>query len=262
MRKCLSLNIVPLFLLAAAYYLLPSCQKEISDDQIQENARLEVHFKPMVDADEFVLGKTYKNAFGEEYSISAFKFYIHGIEVSNSRTNQVTRLDKSEHYLVNTTDPSTSLVTLSVPASGYDGISFFIGVDSIRNVSGAQTDALDPAHGMFWTWSTGYIMAKLEGSSPSAQTPNNVIEYHIGGFRGAESVIRKIHLSFPTGQQLDLSQGTKGAINITANINRWFSHTTAIRIREKPVSMSPGPLATQIADNYAAMFTVAEIVHE
>jgi hypothetical protein len=262
MRKGLSLNIVPLFLLVAACYLMPSCQKDISDNQIQEQVRLEVHFKPMVDADEFSMGKTYKNAFGEEYSVSAFKFYIHGIEVSNSRTNQVTRLDKNEHYLINATDPSTSFVTLSVPSSGYDGISFLIGVDSIRNVSGAQTGALDPAHGMFWTWSTGYIMAKLEGNSPSAQTPSNVIEYHIGGFRGAESVIRKIHLPFPIGQQLDLSSGTKGAINITANINRWFNHTTAIRISEKPVSMTPGPLATQIADNYATMFTVAEIAHE
>lgn len=262
MRKGLSLDIVSLCLLVAVCCISPACQKDISDNQIQDLVNLEVHFKAMIDADELTIGKTYQNAFGEAYSVSAFKFYIHGIELRNSRTNQVTSLDKNDHYLINATDPSTSFVTLDVPRSAYDGISFFIGVDSIRNVSGVQNGALDPAQGMFWTWSTGYIMAKLEGNSPSAQTPNNVIEYHIGGFRAAENVIRKISLNFPGGQQLDLNQQSRGGVNITANINRWFDHTTAIRISEKPVSMSPGPLAIQIADNYATMFTVAEIVHE
>jgi hypothetical protein len=262
MRKGLSPNIVSFCLLMAACCLLASCQKEVSDNQIPGPANLQVHFKPMVDAEELSVGKVYKNSFDEDYSVRAFKFYIHGIELSNSRTNDVFRLNKNDHYLINATDPSTSVVILSVPSSVYDGINFFIGVDSIRNVSGAQIGALDPAQGMFWTWSTGYIMAKLEGNSPSAQTPNNVIEYHIGGFRGAENVIRKISLNFPSGQQLDVKAGSRCAINITANINRWFNHTTAIRISEKPVSMTPGTLATQIADNYATMFTVAEIVHE
>jgi len=262
MRKGPLLHIVPLSLLVAVCYLFGSCQKDVSDGQTQGTVNLQVRFKPMVDADELTVGKTYKNAFAEDYSVSTFKFYIHGIELSNSRTNDVVRPDKNDHYLINATDASTSYITLSVPSSTYDGISFLIGVDSIRNVSGAQTGALDPAQGMFWTWSTGYIMAKLEGNSPSAQTPNNVIEYHIGGFRGTDNVIRKVSLNFPSGQQLGLKQESQSAINITANVNRWFNHTTAIRISEKPVSMSPGTLAAQIADNYATMFTVAEIVHE
>jgi hypothetical protein len=51
------------------------------------------------------------------------------------------------------------------------GIRFLLGVDSARNVSGIQTGALDPARGMFWTWNSGYVMAKIEGSSPSAHVP-------------------------------------------------------------------------------------------
>lgn len=262
MRKGFHLNIAPLSLLVAVCYFSTSCQKDVSDNQIQGPVNLQVRFKAMVDDDELTAGKMYKNAFGEDYSVSTFKFYVHGIELSNSRTNDVFRLDKNDHYLINATDPSTSYITLSVPSSTYDEISFLIGVDSVRNTSGAQTGALDPAQGMFWTWSTGYIMVKLEGNSPSAQTPGNVIEYHIGGFRGAENVIRKVSLNFPSGQQLDIKQGSQSAINISANINRWFNHTNTIRISEKPVSMSPGTLATQIADNYATMFTVVEIANE
>ena len=76
MRKGLRLDIVALCLVATCY-LLASCQKDISDSEIQGPVNLQVHFKPMVNADELIVGKAYKNAFGEDYSVSAFKFYIH-----------------------------------------------------------------------------------------------------------------------------------------------------------------------------------------
>ena len=262
MRNGPSLIVMRFCLLLAACYQSVSCQKEISGDSIPGSARLEVRFLPMVDTETLVMGNNYQNPFGEQYSVSAFKFYIHGIEFRYRDTSQATGLNKDDHYLIDASQAATASVTIEVPSATYDGISFLIGVDSIRNVSGAQTGALDPAHGMFWTWTTGYIMAKLEGNSPEAQTPNNVIEYHIGGFKGPENVIRRIHLDFPPGQQLDLKKGSRATVNIFANINRRFNHTSAIRITEKPVSMSPGPLATQIADNYATMFTVAEVTHE
>lgn len=263
MRKRQSLNIATITLLIAICYLTPSCQKDVSaDNEIQGSVNLQIHFQAVVDADPLVLNKMYKNAFSEDYSVRTFKFYIHGIELSNSQTNNIVKIDKNEHYLINAADPLASFITLHVPASSYDGIRFFIGVDSSRNVSGAQTGALDPAQGMFWTWSTGYIMVKLEGNSPVAATPNNVIEYHIGGFKGTESVIRKINLNFPPSEQIAPKPGSQSKITISANINRWFNQTNAIHISQKPVSMSPGSLATQIADNYATMFTVVEIVNE
>ena len=263
MRKYCSLYIAPFTTLLVFYITLLSCKKEISaDSDIRDSATLKIDFKGMVDTDALIPGKTYKNAFGEEYSVKTCKFYIHGIELSNSLTNYAARVDQHNHYLINVIDSSASYITVAVPALAYDGISFFIGVDSIRNVSGAQTGDLDPAQGMFWTWSTGYIMAKLEGTSPAASTPNHVIEYHIGGFKTTESVIRKVKLIFLPSKQVDLKQGSQSTVTISANINRWFNHTTAIRISEKPVSMNPGLLATQIADNYATMFSVVEIVNE
>ncbi len=226
------------------------------------NSDVKVQFKAVIDTEALIMGKTNRNAFGEDYTVKTFKFYIHGVELRDSRTNSIVRLDKNEHYLINTTDAPGSFVILHVSPSAYDGISFVVGVDSLRNTSGAQTGALDPAQGMFWTWSTGYIMAKLEGSSPVASTPNNVIEYHIGGFKGAESVLRRVSLKFPPGLLADVKQGSQSTVTISANINRWFSNSNSIRISQTPVAMTPGTLATQIADNYAGMFTVVEIVNE
>jgi hypothetical protein len=263
MRKVPLLYIQHFVYLAAFCIFLSSCQKDTSiDTGLQGPANLQLEFAPTVDASNLIFGKTYKNAFAEEYSITAFKFYIHGIELINSQTNNIFEVGKDNHWLVNTSDSSASRVQLSIPSSTYNRISFIMGVDSIRNVSGAQTGALDPAQGMFWTWSTGYIMAKLEGNSPVAATPNNVIEYHIGGFKSGESVLRRITLDFPAPQRVDLKPGSLSTITISANINSWFNQANPIRISEKPVSMAPGNLATQIADNYSKMFTVVEVVNE
>jgi hypothetical protein len=243
-------------------FVLLSCQKDTSiDNGTPRQANLKIYFSPAVDTGKLVFGRTYKNAFGEEYSITTFRFYIHGIELGNSQTNSIHKAEKSDHWLVNAADPASN-VQLHISPSTYDRISFILGVDSIRNVSGAQTGALDPSQGMFWTWSTGYIMAKLEGNSPSAATPNNTLEYHIGGFKGTESVLRRITLDFPASQKVEVKQGSVSTIHIAANINSWFSGTKPIRISEKPVSMTPGSLAVQIADNYSSMFTVAGITNE
>lgn len=261
MRTGLFRYIAPALWPIAMCYVLFSCQKDTTTDNVAGIVNLKIHFRAVVDGDGLVFGKMYKNPFAEDYSIKAFKFYIHGIELINSQTNNIFRIDKNNHYLVNAADSAASYVQLSVASLTYDRVSFIVGVDSIRNVSGAQTGALDPAQGMFWTWSTGYIMAKLEGNSPLAATPNNVIEYHVGGFKGTETVLRKVILDFPLIQRVDLKQANHSTITISANINRWFN-PNPIRISQKPVSMTPGSIATQIADNYSNMFTVVEIVNE
>jgi hypothetical protein len=44
---------------------------------------------------------------------------------------------------------------LNTSLKNITAIKFLLGVDSLKNVSGIQTGALDPAKGMFWTWNTG-----------------------------------------------------------------------------------------------------------
>lgn len=251
------------FAFTALLFGLISCQKDGSNSQrAPARDNVKIQFKGVVGADNLSRAQSYKNPFGEDYSVDILRFYVHGIEVVSTQTNKTEKLDKANHYLIDLLDPVNSYVQVSLPEGTYDRIVFVVGVDSIRNVSGAQTGALDPAKGMFWTWSTGYIMAKLEGKSPVANTPNNVIEYHIGGFKGNESVLRKIVRDVPAGQALEIKNGRMSVVTITSDVNAWFGGTYPIRISQKPVSMTPGLLATQIADNYGGMFSVAAIVNE
>jgi hypothetical protein len=135
-----------------------------------------------------------------------------------------------------------------------------VGVDSARNVSGAQTGALDPANGMFWTWNTGYIMAKLEGNAPTS--PSGTFEYRIGGFKEPDNVIKKPTLLFPFGQTLDLKPERTSEITVSANINSWFYNPHDIKFNQTPVCTSPGSLAKQIAENYSKMFTVDSVINQ
>ena len=50
-----------------------------------------------------------------------------------------------------------------------------------------RTGVLDPSGAgadMYWTWNSGYIFFKMEGTSPAATGMGNSFMYHIGGFGG------------------------------------------------------------------------------
>ena len=124
-------------------------------------------------------------------------------------------------------------------------------------MSGAQTGALDPANDMFWTWNSGYIMAKLEGQSSFSTLINNEIEYHIGGFKGTDNVVKRMVLPF--SQSIEIKNDKTASILISADINKWFKHIHDLPIAMNPACVMPGNLATQYAANYSGMFTITQI---
>lgn len=243
---------------------ITSCQKDLRTGAGEPAAthNLTIKFKAVADAQPLELGNTYTNAWGEQYTVSAFKFYITQIKLINTDSGTSYNVNKDEYFLVNFADSASVALNLKAVPATYNRISFLLGVDSIRNVSGAQTGALDPGKGMFWTWNSGYIMAKLEGSSPVSNQPNNRFEYHIGGFSGQNNVLKQLSLSFPLAQEVTLQQGKSSEMIISANANAWFEGPNDIEISVSPVCMTPGALAKQIADNYAGMFTVTGIVNQ
>jgi hypothetical protein len=248
---------------AGLMIFLGSCQKQLKFDRAPEqDHNLVIDFKAIVDTANLVFGTEYRNFFDEPYKVSAFKFYIHAIQMINTDSGKVFELPKDKYYLVNFADSTSTKIRIGVQPFKYNRIAFTLGVDSSRNVSGAQTDALDPGKAMFWTWNTGYIMAKLEGNSPLAATPNHAFEYHIGGFKTGENVVEKVTLLFPFTTEIDLKPGKTTEMSISANANSWFYNPHDIMISANPTCMTPGALAVQIAENYRKMFTVVDIVNE
>ncbi len=249
----------------AILFLFTSCKKEFSAEDIPippvvKDHNILLKFRAVVN-DTVPLAfdtTTYTNYFREPFTVSAFKFYIHGIEMINTDSGRVFRISANKYFLVDFSDSTTTTLKLTILPYLYNRISFVIGVDSARNVSGAQTDALDPANGMFWTWNTGYIMAKLEGNAPG----RGAFEYHIGGFKEPDNVLKKPTLLFPFGQTIDLKPEKSTEIVVTANISSWFYNPHDLRFRDNLVCTTPGPLARQISENYSKMFTVVSVINE
>lgn len=201
---------------------------------------------------------SYTNPFGETYTISKFKYYIS--HVSLIKSNAVF-FEPESYHLVDESKPDALHFSFTVGAGNYNSLNFMLGVDSLHNVSGAQSGALDPLNDMFWTWNNGYVMAKIEGHSPQSKIINNKLEFHIGGFMGANNVLKNITLSFPPGKVLNIQQGKTSEIIIEADIDTWWQQPNDIKIVEHAVCSSPGALAKKIADNYSKMFRIKDVVN-
>ena len=198
----------------------------------------------------------YINPFNEEYSVSKLKYYISHVSLV---CNTGVIKEEESYHLVDESNAEALSFSFTVNAGTYQSLSFMLGVDSLKNVSGAQTGALDPLNDMFWTWNSGYIMAKMEGSSPQSKAVNNKVEFHIGGFGGVHHVLKNISLNFPSA--LNITEGKTGEIIIEADIDKWWQQPNDIKITEHPVCTTPGPLAKKIADNYSKMFTIKEVIN-
>lgn len=244
---------LPQLLLALPLLLLLSCQKEVANSFSQGG--LSLRFNNLMNGDSLRYNTPYANRSGEDFIVTRFKYYISNIALVD--TAGAPHKIPDTYFLVDQGDPSSLQLNMKADEGRYRALQFLVGVDSLRNVSGAQTGALDPTRDMFWTWSTGYIMAKLEGTSSLSTAPDNRIEYHIGGFKGPNSALRTVTLPF--GQNHPVEGGRTLMIRIGAELLDWFDGRNDLTIAGQPVIMSPGVAAGQFADNYASMFFIQSL---
>lgn len=232
-----------------------SCQKSVSPNTA--TGTVKITFRNTVKGNPMVLNTgNYTNSSGEQYTISKFKYYLSNVHVSHTPANTF----NGRYYLIDESNPASLSISFEAPADTYHALSFLLGVDSTRNVSGAQTGALDPLNDMFWTWNSGYIMAKMEGASPQSTVVNNKVEYHIGGFSGTNSVLKNFGFVISNPLALiEVREGKTSEIFIDADLDKWWQGAFILKIADHPVVTTPGALAKSISDNYENMFTITEI---
>lgn len=241
-------------LLICLIVLLSGCSKESSQEGgVPLQATLLLKFDHQVDGQPLVLNTTYQNGFGEQFSVNRFKYYISNIALVSG---SIKTSFPDSYFLVDENDTASQTLRIPIAPGNYDQLLFLMGVDSARNVSGAQTGALDPLNDMFWSWNTGYIMMKLEGSSPISTQPNNRIQYHIGGFSGAYSALRRVETGFFS--PVTVKAGQTLTVTFTADLQKWFNGVHDLPIAAQTVAMTPGPLSASYADNGVSMFSVID----
>lgn len=103
--------------------------------------------------------------------LSNFEFY---------RGDSLIATDKNNAYLIDLESDSTRHLLLDIPdLKVIDRIRFLFGIDSTASTSGAMEKALDPMHGMYWSWQSGYINCKIEGIFTDAKKD---FQLHLGGY--------------------------------------------------------------------------------
>jgi hypothetical protein len=218
------------------------------------DGHLRVVFENMVGSQVLQLNTgVYKNEAGDTFSVDVYKYYISNIKLW--KADSTFFAEPESYHLINEQLSASKAFTIhEVPAGDYKSITFLIGVDYDRNTTGAQTGALDPANAMFWDWNTGYIMAKIEGTSPGL---TGGISFHIGGFEGKNGVIRVVNLSFPT--IATVNGNNTPAVHIKSDVLQWFKAPVTVSFDTMNIVATAGPMAAQIADNYTDMFTVDHV---
>lgn len=111
-------------------------------------------------------------------AIEELRFYISEIALYN-KGNLVWK-DNVPAHLIDFKDSSSQYIQLNFDEElKYDELKFNLGIDSALNSSGALGGDLDPTKGMYWSWQSGYINFKLEGSTINKEK----FQYHIGGYQ-------------------------------------------------------------------------------
>lgn len=239
---------------------LSSCKKDTKDPDPEPETptgSMKLNFENMVDTMPLEFDKNYINANGDTYKISKFNYYISNIVVIKSDNS--TYVEPNSYHLVQASDPQSSLITLTkLPLGSYKAITFMLGVDSARNCSGAREGALDVNKNMFWSWTTGYIMLKIEGTSPQSGDDNKALTLHMGGYYGENKAQRNYRLDF-TGPTADVSESATPLVHLSVDASKIFKGETTIKFATDYNQMMAGPMVKKYADNYQKMISFEHI---
>jgi len=251
------------FILSLLSLVIFSCKKDTkTEGPLTPTGSMAIFIENKVDTAPLVLNtKNYVNQNGDTFKLSKYKYYISNIKLVTT-DGKKTYWEPESYHLIDQADANSLVFTMNgIPLGPYNSISFMIGVDSLRNCSGAQTGALDPVKGMFWDWTSGYIMGWLEGTSPQSTFTNKLILYQSVGFNGQYRVLKNVTLSFGNQTASVVSNDHLPEVHISSNVLEWFKTPTVISFSATPVVSVPGAASRTIADNYADMFKVDQVVN-
>lgn len=167
------------FVLTALAFLtvagISSCKK----DPTAPSGNLEVSFANVAGGQPVSLGPiAYTNAAGNRYSVDMLKYYITNFTLVKA---DGTEKNFRNYELIDADVPASQSFTLKdVPNGEYTAVKFYVGVDSTRNRDATQEGDLDPAGSMVWTWNTGYIFFKHEGSYVDTAGQTKTLFFHFG----------------------------------------------------------------------------------
>lgn len=187
-----------------------------------------------------------------------FKYYISNFKLKKEDGSEW--VHPESYFLVDLSDLKSTTLNFfdSIPNGTYTSLEFTLGVDSLRNVSGAQTGALAISNEMFWGWNTGYIMVRAEGTSPQSTATNNAFTFHLGGFAADKNIVTKKTIDL-SATPLTISTTKTGKIHMKVNPAKlWHSSPVSVSTTNK-VHMSGATAVTMATSFYNNSFSLHHV---
>jgi hypothetical protein len=264
MKNTITIGLLSLVILVLAVF---SCDSDTSFTPAT-SGRMRVAFDNVVGSSDLKLSaNTYQNAAGESFTVTKFNYFVSNIRLRKADGSEYVVPQDSSYFLIEEDRPASHTLSLSnIPAGNYTGLSFLIGVDSVRSLAdiSQRPGVLDPGltthDPMYWEWNSGYIFLKVEGTSPAAPAAqNNLFFYHVGGFGGGYdgkktiNNLRTVTLSFNSDIAIVQANATP-TIRLKTDVLKVFNGTTQLSIAQHSSVMFE-PYSSTIADNYRQMIS-------
>ena len=241
--------------------ILASCDEDGINPY--DKGSIKIEFDNRFGAEDLQLNTDYVNSSGETFRITKLNYYISNIKLSTTSGTEFIVAQDSSYFLIMEEHDDSHVITINnVPAGDYNEVTFTIGVDSLRSTMdiSKRTGVLDPAQGhdgMYWTWNSGYIFFKMEGTSPAAPADQeNKFYYHIGGYGGYDSPtlnnIREATISLGSARA-EVRSNKSPQIHFHADLQNLFKSPTQFKIADHSLVMF-SDFSTNISNNYANMF--------
>ena len=174
--------------------------------------------------------------------ISTLRFYVFNIQLESE--NRVVWSSGDEHFLIDVFEKDRTSILTKVPTkSTVDHLSFIIGVDSTLQTNGAHSGVLDPIHGMYWSWQSGYINWKLEAEVIHAGQ-SNAIQWHVGGYHAPYQTQRAVRLKL-----MNDADSIQCGLQLDTLLHDW-------RVIAPAEVMSPSDKAMELSDRFQSCFQI------
>jgi hypothetical protein len=247
-----------------ASVFLTSCKKD-STPEYDPNvmADLSIEFDNIAGAADLQLNTgSYTNAVGETFKVTKLRYYVSNFKLTNVNGSVYTVPQAQSYFLIDESNAATHEAELSIPEGEYKTVSFVVGVDSLRNTMDVsqRTGVLDvsgAASDMYWSWNSGYVFFKLEGTSASIPAMGGVFQYHVGGFGGYSSPqpnnLKTITLDLTARGTPKVKAAKSTNIHLMVDILKALNGTTNMSFATTAMVHSAAA-GTPIANNYTGMF--------
>lgn len=244
--------------------LFTACKKDTPEYNPSVKGDLSVEFDNVAGSADLQLNTgAYTNGSNQSFKVTKLKYYVSNFTLTNV-DGSVYKIPQSESYfLIDESVAASRAPVIQVPEGEYKTLSFVIGIDSLRNTADVsqRTGVLDvggAATDMYWSWNSGYIFFKLDGTSPVITAMGGVFQLHVGGFGGYSTAtannLRAVSIDLTSRGTSKVKASNASNIHLLVDVSKALKGNTTVDFTTTSMVHSAAA-GTAIANNYTSMFS-------